>query len=247
MVKIGCCGFPLSKQQYFKYFKLVELQNTFYKLPAKLSTVERWKTEVPKDFEFTLKCWQTVTHPASSPTYRRSGLRISPEEAQRYGFFRLTEQVKEGWKLSKQVAECLGARIMVVQCPPSFECKEENVQQLRQFFTKIDRKGVEIALELRGNWLEEPSIVKRVVNELKLIHCVDPFWDEPQSKHSIAYFRLHGRQRRYNYSYVYSKTDLEELVEKVLKLERKGKEVYVLFNNVGMHQNARQFIHLLAG
>jgi len=32
-IKIGCCGFPTSKEKYYKDFKAVEIQKTFYQPP----------------------------------------------------------------------------------------------------------------------------------------------------------------------------------------------------------------------
>lgn len=58
-------------KDYFKQFKLVEVQQTFYKLP-KLETALKWRGTAPSDFEFTLKASQLITHPAASLTYRRA-------------------------------------------------------------------------------------------------------------------------------------------------------------------------------
>ncbi len=33
LVKVGCCGFPVEKPEYYRRFPVVELQQTFYKLP----------------------------------------------------------------------------------------------------------------------------------------------------------------------------------------------------------------------
>jgi len=32
-VKVGCCGFPRGMKRYFSQFRLVEVQQTFYKPP----------------------------------------------------------------------------------------------------------------------------------------------------------------------------------------------------------------------
>jgi len=60
-VKVGCCGFPRGMKDYFSQFKLVEVQQTFYKMP-KLDTALRWRQQAPPDFEFSLKSWQLITH-----------------------------------------------------------------------------------------------------------------------------------------------------------------------------------------
>ncbi len=30
MIKVGTCGFPMSREKYWKVFKVVEVQKTFY-------------------------------------------------------------------------------------------------------------------------------------------------------------------------------------------------------------------------
>ncbi len=67
-VKVGCCGFPGGMKKYFSQFRLVEVQQTFYKMP-RLKTAQKWRQEAPSDFEFTLKAWQLITHSPTSATY----------------------------------------------------------------------------------------------------------------------------------------------------------------------------------
>ncbi len=73
-VHVGCCGFPKAKNEYYRQFKTIELQFTFYRLP-KLETVRKWREEAPEDFIFTMKAFQGITHTYFTPTYRRSNLR----------------------------------------------------------------------------------------------------------------------------------------------------------------------------
>lgn len=60
-IKIGCCGFAMGQQEYFRQFQVVEIQNTFYRLP-RLATAEKWRRAAPPSFEFTMKAWQLITH-----------------------------------------------------------------------------------------------------------------------------------------------------------------------------------------
>ncbi|MGB9880578.1 MAG: DUF72 domain-containing protein, partial [Anaerolineae bacterium] len=50
IIHIGCCGFPVARNKYYERFSLVELQETFYRLP-RLETVEGWRQQAPADFE----------------------------------------------------------------------------------------------------------------------------------------------------------------------------------------------------
>jgi len=33
-ILVGCCGFPVGREKYYKTFKGVEIQQTFYQLPV---------------------------------------------------------------------------------------------------------------------------------------------------------------------------------------------------------------------
>jgi uncharacterized protein YecE (DUF72 family) len=203
---------------------------------------------VPPDFEFSIKAWQFISHPPASPTYRKAGIIIELEKRDRYGFLRPTDEVFRAWNKMKEIAEILKSKIIVIQMPPAFKCINENKENARAFFSSINRKGIDIAFEPRGDWLKKPEEIKKIVDELDLIHCVDIFWDQPQSTHPISYIRLHGLGKRYNYRYVYTEQDMHELAERVRELEKEGKEeIYILFNNIMMRDSALLFEKILMG
>jgi uncharacterized protein YecE (DUF72 family) len=133
----------------------------------------------------------------------------------------------------------LGAKVCVIQCPPGFKFTRENVENVRVFFSKIDRGRVLLAWEPRGDWKAHPEEIEKLCEELELIHVVDLMRREPLSKHPIAYVRLHGlNPREYDYKYEYSKEELEELARRLKKLGKKHKEVYCMFNNYTMYDSA---------
>jgi uncharacterized protein YecE (DUF72 family) len=230
MVKVGCCGFPINKKEYFKKFSLVELQSTFYEIPAKIETVKKWREEAPKDFEFTLKAFQVITHDSKSPTYKR--LKRKFGNPKNYGFFKNTKEVFEAWEMTREVAKALDSKIVIFQCPASFKPEKENIENFRKFFKKIKKKNFIFVWEPRGNWPED--LIKGLCKELNLIHCVDPFKQKPLFG-KINYFRLHGKPN-YNLRYEYTNEDLKELLKFCDK-----KENYVLFNNLNMFEDAQKF------
>ncbi len=230
MIKIGCCGFPVARQKYFNTFKVVEIQQTFYQPPIP-STAQKWRKESPPDFEYTLKAWQLITHEPSSPTYRKLKTKIPQSKAKNYGSFKPTDEVHEAWGKTKEIGDTLHARVIVFQCPASFEPTTENKHNLRKFFSSIKRDKYLFAWEPRGKWNE--SEVKAICRELNLVHCVDPF----QSKSTygkIRYYRLHGIG---GYRYKYTHEDLGVLKESV------GRKIdsYIMFNNVSMFDDAQAF------
>lgn len=232
MIKVGCCGFRGKRSDYFKNFEVVEIQQTFYKLP-KIETAEKWRNEAPKNFEYTMKAWQLITHEASSPTYRKAGIKIEGNE-KNYGFFRATKEVFEAWEKCEEFAKALKARIIVFQCPPSFNESKENVENIKQFFSSISSNFI-YAWEPRGKWKDDTII--KICKELNLIHCVDPFKRESLYG-DIKYYRLHGIG---GYNYDYSKEELQKLAN----ICKKYGEVYCLFNNTQMLKNALEFKEII--
>ncbi|MBC7074031.1 DUF72 domain-containing protein [Candidatus Parcubacteria bacterium] len=235
-IKIGCCGFPEKKEKYYQKFKLVELQTTFYELPAKIETAKNWRKEAPKDFEFTLKAFQVITHEISSPTYKRLKKKfVNPKN---YGFFKNTKEVFEAWEKTKKIAEILGAKIIVFQTPASFLPEKQNIENLKNFFRKIKSRKFIFVWEPRGNW--DKDLIEDLCKQLNLVHCVDPFKERPRFG-KINYFRLHGLPG-YNLKYKYKIEDLKKLFEFCEKREN-----YVLFNNLNMLKDAQTFQKIVYG
>jgi uncharacterized protein YecE (DUF72 family) len=201
--KVGCCGFALGMRRYFSQFELVEVQQTFYKPPG-VETALSWRRESPSGFEFTLKAWQLITHPPSSPTYRRAGVGIPPQRRDCYGFFRPTDEVMAAWHRTEEIARALEAKVVVFQCPRSFE---ESVRNMREFFGSVERGDFIFAWEPRGEWSEER--VASLCQGLDLVHCVDPMKGSPLYG-GLRYFRLHGGP---GYRHTYSDAELKRLAE----------------------------------
>ncbi len=233
-IRVGCCGFPRSRSEYFQAFKVVEIQQTFYQLPA-LKTAGRWRAEAPANFEFTLKAWQLITHESKSPTYRRLRLSWPADKLKNCGSFRPTEEVYWAWEKTSEIARALRARYIVFQCPASFHPSAENKRNMEIFFRKVKRGNLEFVWEPRGNWT--PEEIRGLCRDLDLIHGVDPFKSDPPWAR-LRYFRLHGVT---GYRYKFSETDRKAL------LEKSRDTTYCLFNNTNMWADALAFGGLVRG
>jgi uncharacterized protein YecE (DUF72 family) len=238
-IVVGCCGFPEARGRYFGRFSAVELQDTFYQPPS-LALAEKRRRESPPGFLYTLKAWQLITHPATSPTYRRLREPVDEASRGRYGFFRPTEEVLAAWERTLAIARTLAAAVVVFQCPARFTQTEEHVADMEAFFGRIDRGGLTLAWEPRGKW--HPALVRALCERLGLVHCVDPF--ENLCQHGeVAYFRLHGIG---GYRYRYSDEELVRLRQMCGEELAAGRTaVYVMFNNVSMRDDALRFRALL--
>ncbi len=222
MIKVGCCGYPTSMRKYYEKFKLVEINRTFYGYP-KMSTVARWREKAPSDFEFTVKAHQGISH-----KFR----------------FELEPSVK-AFEQMKEICKTLRARILLIQTPASL--RPDRIGDAERFFKKINREGLLMVWETRGSAWEAPSIQKKLaetLQELDVPHVTDPFRTLPVYTSAIAYFRLHGLGKRLYY-YQYADEELKRLHELVKPLEAKGKDVYVLFNNLAMFDDGTRFMHFI--
>jgi len=214
-------------KKYFENFDVVEVQKTFYKPPSP-ETARKWRNIAPDNFEFTVKAWQVITHPPSSPTYRKAKLSLSDG-----GFFKPIKEVFEAWEVTREIARELRSPLVLFQTPKSFRDSEENIRNMIEFFSSIEREFI-FAFEPRG-WKKEN--VLSVCRELDLIHVVDPFLSDPLYG-DIFYFRLHG----FDYKHKYTDKELQRLSEKCREL---GKGGYVMFNNVHMFDDAVRFRKLV--
>jgi uncharacterized protein YecE (DUF72 family) len=222
MIKVGCCGYPTSMKRYQETFGLVELNTTFYSYP-KMPTVVKWREEAPEDFEFTVKAHQDISH-----KFR----------------FKSEPSVK-AFEQMKQICKALRARILVIQTPGSL--RPDKLTDAQEFLGKINREGLTVVWETRGPSWDAPHVRERLaklLRELDVPHVTDPFRVMPAYTSDVAYFRLHGLGERMYY-YQFSDVELKRLHQIVEPLEAEGKQIYVLFNNLSMFDDALRFMHYL--
>ena len=217
---VGCCGFPVARGKYFRELEVVELQSTFYQLPQD-KTARRWREEAPPNFEFVVKAWQAITHPISSPTWRK--VKAPPsKEADKYGMLRPTKQNFDAWSATLKVCRFLRSKLCLIQTPPGFRCTPRSIRDATQFFRGIDRDGLDVAWEPRGDWNEKREQVRRICERLELIHVVDLLRRYPATSGDLGYFRLHGLGgKEVNYAYKYTDEDLARLSHELSVLNEK--------------------------
>lgn len=232
--RVGLCGFTIGAAEYARRFSLVEVQQTFYDPPQRL-TLERWRLRMPHPFEFTLKAWQLVTHDGALPTYRRVKRPLTRAQLAEAGNFRDSETVRLGWKETLACSRILQATTVVFQCPASFRPTDENVGNLRRFFRDVDRDGRRFAWEPRGSWPD--GLVKDLCRELDLTHAVDPFRQSPVTT-GLAYFRIGRAGERRSYS--------NEELQRLKDVASAFETTYAMFNNMPRVGDAERFQAILA-
>ena len=229
----------MAFEDYVREYRLVEVQQTFYE-PPRDGTMRRWRALAPKDFEFTIKAWQLVTHDGSSPTYRRLRSPLSDADRAAVGGFHTSPIVLRAWQRTLECAAILRATAILLQCPASFRPTEENIDRLRMFFGTVERpSGVRTLWEPRGTWPAE--VAAALCRDLDLVHVVDPFISTTVTPEQ-TYLRLHGITGA---RHVYTEAELERLADMLPAAP--SHPTYVLFNNLPRVEDARRFRAVLAG
>ncbi|MFQ6074464.1 MAG: DUF72 domain-containing protein, partial [Candidatus Bathyarchaeia archaeon] len=201
---------------YSKAFNFVEVNSTFYEIPS-LKLAKSWRTLVPSDFQFAVRCNRALTH--------------------KYKFQPKPEAYEV---LERMISICniLKAEILHLQTPPTFQPTKANVNLIRNFFSTADLKGIRIALEVRGDKRPLNPYLIKTMQEYNMIHCVDLSKDEePAYKSDTLYSRLFGK----GVHNIYQPTD-----EELRKIDRKAskgdhKTVAVSFHFIRMYKDAARF------
>lgn len=224
----------LPKDQWLEYyaehFHSVELNVTFYRLPAS-PTFRHWRLRTPKDFRFVLKGSRFITH--------LKRLRDCHEP--------LVTFVERASELGEKLS------CMLWQLPPKFP---HDVELLEHFLQEVERIQLVYgkfrqAFEFRDrSWLEEP-----VYDILKQFNVAIALADWPfnlQLSREIdtadfLYFRCHGPGTRY--ASPYTEEQLQALAKELQTHIEKNRDLYVFFNNDAKAyavENAKQLRDVLS-
>jgi uncharacterized protein YecE (DUF72 family) len=233
-VRVGLCGWTISRTRYVQLFPLLEVQHTFYEPPGD-ALLASWRAEVPRRFEFTMKSWQLVTHESGSPTYRRLKTPLPESSRGSVGAFRTTAPTLAAWARTLECAHVLRATAVLLQCPKSFRPTTANVDRMRAFLGMVERPAARLLWEPRGDW--PPALLTELCRELGLVHVVDPMQTETVTPEQ-TYYRLHGTS---GMRHVHTDAELHRLAD----LVKDRPSPYVLFNNLPRVGDAQRFLALL--
>lgn len=189
---------------YMQAFNTVELNNSFYHLPS-IETFSHWKNETPRGFIFSVKASRYITH--------MKKLIVDAESINK--FFTHAEKLKE--KLGP----------ILFQLPPHWKI---NIDRLATFLNHLPEHH-RYTFEFRNeSWYDE-----RIYDLLKNNNCafciyeldrhLSPFIETA----NFVYVRLHGPENKYQGNY--SEKVLLQWKTNCLEWQKKGKDVYVYFDN----------------
>ncbi len=187
-VHIGCSKLAGKLARYGARLDALEVEQTFFQVPRD-TTLRGLRGQVPAGFAFIVKASQLITHPTTSPGYRRHHLPLQAP-AQQYGSFQDTAPVAEATARTLQAAAQLDAAALLFETPADFRPTATNRARMARFFEALDRGGRLMAWQPRGLWSagEQQSLAR----DLDLLPCWDPLATQSFPDGEVAYLRLQG-------------------------------------------------------
>lgn len=243
---------------YASRFPLVEVDSTFYSMPAERSAV-LWADRTPDGFTFDIKAFRLFTGHPTPPSALPRAIRdeLSAEHRAKSNLYSRdlpTPLVEEAWDMFRRAvrplhdAGKLGA--VFLQFPKWFYFSQDNLEYLVRAHESLP--DYRVAVEFRQpSWLNEKNreTTLRFLQEHGIAYtCVD----EPQGTSAsvppvaaattdLAVVRFHGRRQdtwdkrgvgvAERFRYLYSEDELSEWVPKLRELSRETRQVHVLMNN----------------
>jgi len=237
--------YPASRPRGFKplshlakYFNAVEVNSSFYRIPAAQMTAA-WPKLVSAEFRFAFKLTQIFTHKRGE----------YPGSADVRAFVDGTRPIAE--------AGLLGP--LLIQFPWSFRYTSEAVEWLRRLadsFVEFER-----FIEVRHASWAQPEALEHLrqsggycnIDQPRLRNCLGP------TEHVFgrgAYVRLHGRNARNwfadglpafeRYNYLYSDDEIREWVTRLNGIIEQAENTYVFANNHYRGQGAVNALEIKA-
>jgi uncharacterized protein YecE (DUF72 family) len=201
---------------YSQVFDTIEVDATVYGTPA-ASTLEKWYSETPANFVFSLKTPREITHEgrltaATIPVMR--------------------EFVERCTLLGKKLG------VILIQLPSSFDGSLENGQNLRDFLAGLPR-GIAYAIEFRNrDWFVDWTFRELRQNDTALALVEGPWLPrelvfEAARKYEIefSYIRIMAERDLTKFDRIYRRHDeiLQQWADEIGRLH--ASEVYVYIDN----------------
>jgi uncharacterized protein YecE (DUF72 family) len=189
---------------YSRYFDTVELNNSFYRLPAQ-ETFLSWRTLAPPGFMFAVKASRFITHMK----------KLKDPQASIEKFFERAQLLNE--KLGP----------VLFQLPPRWPA---NLERLESFLEELPPRN-RYVFEFRDPSWHAPEVF-RILRHHNAALCNHDWRDihgPSELTADFTYIRMHGPSGTYQGSY--GSEDLERLAGRLDRLRSELKSVYIYFNN----------------
>jgi uncharacterized protein YecE (DUF72 family) len=219
-VRIGCSGwvyrhwrgpfYPenLAQKHWFAHysatFDTVEINNSFYRLPA-AETFDRWRDQAPPGFRYSVKANRFLT--------QAKKLKDCAEPLERF------------LAPVRHLGETLGP--ILYQLPPRFRL---DLERLAGFIALLPRDLVHVFEFRDKSWLTEEVLA--LLDAEGVSFCAHDMAESATGRRAagpVAYVRFHGGEGKYRGRY--SDGKLSAWAEWIALQARGGRDVWCYFNN----------------
>ena len=188
---------------YCRYFDTVEINNTYYNIPAE-NALEKWYKEAPSGFVFAVKANRFITH------------------------MKKLKDVDDSVSVFLERVNILKRHLgpILFQLPPNLKM---DTNRLQAFLAGLPRRRRYVVEFRNPSWLADEAI--DILKKRRVAFCIHDLLDE--SRHHVtgafAYYRFHGHNVKYGGSY--PKKVLKVHAEEMASILDSGRDVYAYFNN----------------
>ncbi len=208
-----------SLQSYSEVFNFVEINYTFYDYPNP-GYVQRWRSIVPSNFVFSIRCHQDLTH--------------------NIGFKPVKEAFEVFYRM-KAYCKILESPYLVLETPPSQVLADKGISAARDFFSSVSLNGLNLVWEYRAPFNPE---VARLMADFNIVQSVDLSKQTPAYTSDLVYSRIFGKGKHNLYQF----TDDELLEIQINANKSKAHKVILAFHGSRMHTDAVRFkMHRVTG
>lgn len=188
MLRVGCAGFPVGMDRYWRTLPFAEaLTGEAMPRPA---TLAGWRAAAPAGAEFAVQACRLITHGREDRGFPPAGRRLAPPRQRRCGWFRDGVDVREAWAATRAAAEALDARIVVFETPASFLPGPDRLRDMYRFFRDAPRGRLTAVWQPGEAW--EGAMVRRICADLGLTPAVDPLRRAVPASGGLLYIRPRG-------------------------------------------------------
>ncbi|MFX1488000.1 MAG: DUF72 domain-containing protein [Promethearchaeota archaeon] len=212
----------LKKEDYLLFYSEIyytnEINTTFYNIPSKWN-VENWVNKTPKDFLFSAKVPQVITHE------HKLDVDLCFGDLSRY--LEAMQPLIEADKLLS----------FLIQLPPSFN-KKEHFGNLREFVNNwpsdLKKKKYHLVVEFRHkSWMDED--VFKFLKDSLLTYCavIEPLLP-PRidiTNPALTYIRFHGYGKKIWFDYNFTGLEIKKWAQLIKEVIPKTDKIGIYFNN----------------
>ena len=158
---------------YATAFNFVEVDNACYQVPP-LEEVKSWRTRVPQEFQFAVRCNHQITHHFPFATTENH--------------FQMMDKMEE-------ICKTLGAVALVLQTPARYTPSAEHLQRSEEFLSHYKNFACDLVWGPRGSAWNQGAVkekLRKILSTHKITHCADISWETPLYSANLSYTRIFG-------------------------------------------------------